>query len=547
MDEILNLNSFNSLPWLEEYFLQLLEQKTMMIPRIFCEKSNCDLFMNRRTHTDFVKRLSNKIADNFKTNHKNIFINRTLLGQIANLHDIGHTPFGHIGEQKINFLIRYKKDSFKEEYPGYFKHNINSARILLSSLNDVDWRIVDGVLKHSAIFSKDFNFLCTKEENLIKLNYIFCDDKKNHSEKDFRTFIQNNFVNVNCYKGDCRKRCSMPCSSELFLNLYKCEKNGFTIFFKDKQLNRKQAFSSYLTYPFSLTYEGAIVAVADEIASFVTDLSDYIYCLKKTQKTDFDFNIVLKQFERCIVLSKPGASLKQLDFIEKLETFIDFLKSDNLQKQLESKNKLFLFGDELTDYVVGEEKASQIFESCFVYISDDGCHPLVYIDPEVDEIRKCIKDIVYGFLHQTSVIKKGNRKGELTINHIVKNLYKNPPYFINLLKDYDLINRVYRSDFLDYFFSSCLSIYRENNYLDENNHLFHVLFNSSLKAGISLGTTFSECSKQFYNIAEEQLADFESIFNNIYYREICFFVSLLTDKEALSVSSKLKRLTKSNK
>jgi dGTPase len=58
-------------------------------------------------------------------------------------HDLGHTPFGHIGEESLNEL-----------YPDGFKHNEQSLRVVDSlekegrGLN-LTWEVRDGILNHS--------------------------------------------------------------------------------------------------------------------------------------------------------------------------------------------------------------------------------------------------------------------------------------------------------------------------------------------------------------------------------------------------------------
>jgi dGTPase len=70
-------------------------------------------------------------------------LNEDLAEAIALGHDLGHTPFGHIGEEVLNGL-----------YEGGFRHNEQSLRVvdLLEregqGLN-LTWEVRDGILNHS--------------------------------------------------------------------------------------------------------------------------------------------------------------------------------------------------------------------------------------------------------------------------------------------------------------------------------------------------------------------------------------------------------------
>jgi dGTPase len=70
-------------------------------------------------------------------------LNEDLTEAIALGHDLGHTPFGHIGEQILNELC-----------PEGFKHNEQSLRVIDLLENDgyglnLCWEVRDGILNHS--------------------------------------------------------------------------------------------------------------------------------------------------------------------------------------------------------------------------------------------------------------------------------------------------------------------------------------------------------------------------------------------------------------
>lgn len=101
-----------------------------------------DHYRNRLSHTLEVSQISRNLA-------RNLAVNEDLAGAIALAHDLGHTPFGHTGEERLNQLM--------QQFGRGFEHNIQSRRILTTlekkyvafdGLNlTVD--VLDGLAKHA--------------------------------------------------------------------------------------------------------------------------------------------------------------------------------------------------------------------------------------------------------------------------------------------------------------------------------------------------------------------------------------------------------------
>jgi len=95
-----------------------------------------DHYVTRLTHTLEVSQIARTIA-------RALNLNEDLTEAIALGHDLGHTPFGHIGEEVLNEL-----------YHGGFKHNEQSLRVvdLLEKEGqglNLTWEVRDGILNHS--------------------------------------------------------------------------------------------------------------------------------------------------------------------------------------------------------------------------------------------------------------------------------------------------------------------------------------------------------------------------------------------------------------
>jgi len=95
-----------------------------------------DHYVTRLTHTLEVSQIARTIA-------RALNLNEDLAEAISLGHDLGHTPFGHVGEDVLN-----------EIYPGGFSHNIQSVRVVEvlekegEGLN-LTREVREGILKHS--------------------------------------------------------------------------------------------------------------------------------------------------------------------------------------------------------------------------------------------------------------------------------------------------------------------------------------------------------------------------------------------------------------
>lgn len=103
-----------------------------------------DYFRTRLTHTMEVAQIARGIA-------KMLRVNMELVEAIALAHDLGHTPFGHTGEEILNTLIK--------DYGG-FEHNLQSYRVVtyleerypdFRGLN-LTFETLEGIIKHSTPF-----------------------------------------------------------------------------------------------------------------------------------------------------------------------------------------------------------------------------------------------------------------------------------------------------------------------------------------------------------------------------------------------------------
>src|SRR5437867_4213032 len=78
-----------------------------------------------------------RVADAYEAH---VRLNEDLTEAIGLGHDMGHTPFGHVGEEALDECLRARFDTG-------FRHNEQSLRIA-ESLN-LTWEVRDGILKHT--------------------------------------------------------------------------------------------------------------------------------------------------------------------------------------------------------------------------------------------------------------------------------------------------------------------------------------------------------------------------------------------------------------
>ncbi|MFH1027126.1 MAG: deoxyguanosinetriphosphate triphosphohydrolase [Pseudomonadota bacterium] len=103
-----------------------------------------DYYRTRLTHSLEVAQIGRAIA-------RRLRLNEELTEALALSHDLGHTPFGHTGEEVLNRLMQGS---------GGFEHNLQSFRVVdeleerypgFNGLN-LTWEVREGIIKHSSPF-----------------------------------------------------------------------------------------------------------------------------------------------------------------------------------------------------------------------------------------------------------------------------------------------------------------------------------------------------------------------------------------------------------
>ena len=119
-----------------------------------------DHYRTRLTHTLEVSQIARTIA-------RALNLNEDLTEAISLGHDLGHTPFGHTGEDVLNELSPYG-----------FRHNEESLRIVDFLEKDgqglnLTWEVRDGIVNHSKsrakVLGSKWGKVSTLEGEIVKL------------------------------------------------------------------------------------------------------------------------------------------------------------------------------------------------------------------------------------------------------------------------------------------------------------------------------------------------------------------------------------------
>src|SRR4051812_13738784 len=103
-----------------------------------------DYYRTRLTHTLEATQIARSLA-------RFLCLNEDLAEAIALVHDVGHPPFGHAGEDALQELMRDR---------GGFEHNLQGLRVVdtlesrypgFPGLN-LTWEVREGIAKHSKSF-----------------------------------------------------------------------------------------------------------------------------------------------------------------------------------------------------------------------------------------------------------------------------------------------------------------------------------------------------------------------------------------------------------
>ncbi|MBM7558146.1 deoxyguanosinetriphosphate triphosphohydrolase family protein [Halanaerobacter jeridensis] len=240
-----------------------------------------DHLRTRLTHSLEVSQIARTIATQ-------LGLNIDLVEAISLGHDVGHTPFGHVAERKLNKLLN-------EDNVGDFKHNIQSVRILNCLEKKYSYKglrltipLLEGILKHTDKYANlpkfceglylDKDFSVTLEGQVVAVA-----DEIAQITHDMDDFLRYKIVSLNDFL-----------DHELFENLQKyfIEKRNMNFTKKiencNKDLMKETVIKHLVDYLVSKLIEDAEENLEDDIRAYEID-KEYIK-LNKIEKLVNDFH-----------------------------------------------------------------------------------------------------------------------------------------------------------------------------------------------------------------------------------------------------------------
>lgn len=334
--------------------------------------SKGDHYRTRMTHTLEVNQIARSLARYLK-------LNEPLTEAIALGHDLGHTPFGHIGERTLDDILSGKEVIIKniKDFPELcqrFKHNYQALRILThledkysyySGLN-LSYQTMEGILKHTKIQDKEYTRLLAKK------------DKSEEEREKFETL--------------------------------EFEKFNIDEFFKyeDKQY-------LYLNYENSTSLEGQVVAVADEIAQRAHDIDDAFKSGKLNHET---FSKLRKIKSSSVIKDIDEKIIKKIKKSEE-DGMLFADKDDIYRAQICSKIIGCLIDDVVKQTNNNKRKIKNV--SSGVYTKK-----VVDFSKEGKIINSLLENIVYNQVINSSEVAKFDTTAANIIKTLFNYYYQNP-------------------------------------------------------------------------------------------------------------------------
>lgn len=350
-----------------------------------------DHLRTRLTHTLEVSEISRNLA-------YYLGVNENLAEAIALGHDIGHTPFGHEGERILDEILGGENDlggqlPVKINYGG-FKHNFHSIRILdvvqdkyenKKGLN-LSWQVLEGILKHTKT------------------------------------------------KRDCINECE---------NCGKCW--DIRRFVSDERVIPYL----FLDFRFSVTIEGQIVCIADEIAQREHDLDDgfrtriiqngnVLQNGIESEIIGYCNEIIDKEYQNNKI--DPGDN--QLKHIKLLENLVKKLKLNGNSKDKYYRRETLV--RDIIDYFIHDvyfEAQKQKENIPYEYDSLGNLilnKKIIKFSPAASELNKELETLIKTQILNSWDVNKFDGKANYLIRQLFKAYYNNPlqmmPYSFEELK-----------------------------------------------------------------------------------------------------------------
>jgi dGTPase len=151
-----------------------------------------DHYRTRLTHTIEVAQISRTLA-------RSLRLNEDLAEAVALVHDLGHTPFGHAGEEVLNDLI--------QDWGG-FNHNRQSLRVVdileqrypeHPGLN-LTYEVREGIVKHETTIKLDLPEFDPYQQPTLEASLVDMADEIAYNSHDIDDGISSGLISLEDFK-----------------------------------------------------------------------------------------------------------------------------------------------------------------------------------------------------------------------------------------------------------------------------------------------------------------------------------------------------------
>lgn len=364
-----------------------------------------DHYRTRLTHTLEVAQIARNIS-------QYLGLNEDLAEAITLGHDIGHTPFGHEGERVLDLVLGGKDDlsrkiRYKINYGG-FKHNFNSVRVL-------------DIIEKKYNTEKGLNLTWQVLEGILKHTKTRRNDELCW---DINRFIQN----------------------------------------IDKNYDRK--FKEFLYYENSVTLEGQIVSISDEIAQRQHDLDDGM----RDRYLNLNYEKVANEIRKIIseiLISYKNKNDVYLSLLIDLDTIIEKRSEEANQSIYEDEYKRDTLIRDIIEYFICD-----VTLTSFYNIDKNAEKSMIVDGPRKFFSRKIIDFSEIGakfdkkinqYINNRIVNSNQVNRFDGKANYVINRLFK--AYYFNPLQMSEFSLKRLRSLILE---NSDIYSIRLKNYTDEN-------------------------------------------------------------------------------
>ena len=274
-----------------------------------------DHFRTRITHSLEVSQIARTLSKYFN-------LNEDLSETISLAHDLGHTPFGHAGEEALNICMK--------NYGG-FDHNIQTLRIITILENryynfkglNLSFETLDGLIKHNGPVKDKSKFNKILGKNFFKKKIIFSlnssleaqiasiSDDIAYNSHDLEDGLKSNLFKLDNLK-------NVPILNKI-INLHKKKIKKYSIDLVIRQIIReiinemvkdvikttKKNLKSYKIKSLYDVYKSdkRLVSFSDNMQKFDKQIKNFLrqkmyFHNKVNSKTNFGRNIISKLFTK---------------------------------------------------------------------------------------------------------------------------------------------------------------------------------------------------------------------------------------------------------